>query len=505
MRSASAQTPLYDAAGARAVDAYAIETLGISGIDLMRAASAAAERVVRGRFPQARRIVVVAGGGNNGGDGFEVARLLLLHGREPRIVRVATRPAAGDAATTLADVIAAGVPMHDQPDGAIAAQLADADLVIDALLGTGANGEPAGGVAMAIAAIRDSAAPVVALDVPSGVDASTGEAGGVAIHADVTVAFHGDKLGLRIAPGRDLAGQVVVVPIGIPDGLPVAPAAVGIRDGRALLPGRSSGGSKYDAGAVLVIGGSVGMAGAPALVAAAALRAGAGVVTVLVPDAIQPTVAGALREAMVRPLSSQRPDLEIERYAERARCVVLGPGIGREPEAEGLVQAALALDRPLVVDADALWWVARDVTAITARTAPTVITPHAGEAARLLGIDSQQIAEHRLATVRALVEHTGAVTLLKGADTLVLAPDGRLGVRLDDCAALATAGSGDVLAGIIGACIARGADGWTAAIAGAAAHVAAGRAATATRPGGAIIAGDLLEHLAVLAQPGSAL
>jgi NAD(P)H-hydrate epimerase len=228
-------------------------------------------------------------------------------------------------------------------------------------------------------------------------------------------------------------------------------------------------------------------------------------VTVLAPESVQPTVAALAREVMVRPLPSARPDLEIERYAERAACVVLGPGLGRAPEAEMLVRAALALDRPLVVDADALWWVAREPSLIADRTAATVITPHAGEAARLLGIEATALAARRLQSLRDLVDLTGAVTLLKGADTLVLAPDGRLAVRLDDCAALATAGSGDVLAGVIGACMARGADAWTAASAGAAAHVAAGRAAAAARPGGAIIAGDLLEHLAVLAQPGSSL
>jgi NAD(P)H-hydrate epimerase len=505
MRGTPDQTLLYDAARARAIDAYAIEESGVAGIALMRAAGAAAARVVRGRFPHAQRIMVVCGSGNNGGDGFEVARLLRDRGRDVRIVRVASRPAAGDAATTLADAIAAGITVDERADGELAGLLTETDLVIDALLGTGAAGAPTGATERAITAILESGLPVVALDVPSGVDASSGEAPGVAIHADATVAFHSDKLGLRVSPGRELAGRVVVAPIGIPAGLPVAPAAVGVRNGRALLPGRSTGGSKYDAGAVLVIGGSVGMAGAPGLVSAAALRAGAGVVTALVPEAIQPTVAGELREAMIRPLPSNRPDLEIERYAERARCVVLGPGLGREPEAEAIIRATLALDRPVVVDADALWWVARDPAAMAARTAPTVITPHAGEAARLLGIDADAIARQRLQAARWLVELTSAVTLLKGADTLVLAPDGRLGVRLDDCAALATAGSGDVLAGIFGACVARGADAWTAAVAGAAAHVAAGRAAAATRPGGAIIAGDLIEHLAVLAQPGSTL
>jgi NAD(P)H-hydrate epimerase len=505
MAPAPALIPLYDAEGARAVDAHAIDTLGCSSEALMRAAAAAAARVVRGRFPRAQRIVVVCGAGNNGGDGFEVARLLAAHGRAVRVLRVAARASTGDAALMLSGAVAAGVTVVERPDGELGADLADTELVIDALLGTGARGAPTGGASAAIRAIREAMLPVVALDVPSGVDAATGEQADPAIQADVTVAFHAGKLGLCIAPGCDLAGTVVVVPIGIPEETPVAPAAVGIRDGRTLLPGRTSGGSKYDAGAVLVVGGAVGMAGAPALVAASALRAGAGVVTVLAPESVQPTVAALAREVMVRPLPSARPELEIERYAERAACVVLGPGLGRAPEAEMLVRAALALDRPLVVDADALWWVAREPSLIADRTAATVITPHAGEAARLLGIEATALAARRLQSLRDLVDLTGAVTLLKGADTLVLAPDGRLAVRLDDCAALATAGSGDVLAGVIGACMARGADAWTAASAGAAAHVAAGRAAAAARPGGAIIAGDLLEHLAVLAQPGSSL
>ena len=497
-----AQIPLYDAAGARAIDAQAIDERGVPGIALMRAAGAAAERVVRGRFPHARRVLVAAGAGNNGGDGYEVARLLAVNGREVRIARIAERPAAGDAATTLADAIAAGVPVHDGPlDGL----LDDVDLVVDALLGTGASGAPTGAVADAITAIRESGLPVVALDVPSGVDASTGEAPGPAIHADATVAFHGEKLGVRIEPGRTLAGRIVAVPIGIPADVDVAPAAIGVASAYDLLPRRRIGGSKYDAGAVLVIGGSVGMAGAPALAAGAALRAGAGVVTVLAPEAVQPTVAAWQREAMVRPLPSARPDLEIERYAERAAAVVLGPGLGRDPEAEGIVRAALALDRPLLADADALWWIARDPAAIRARTAPTVITPHSGEAARLLGVDAADLDAHRLRAVRDLVAETGATALLKGRDTLVLAPDGRLGVRLLDSAALATAGSGDVLSGIIGGCLARGVDAWTAAIAGAAAHVEAARAAVGRRRDGAIIAGDLIEHLSVLGRPGSAL
>ena len=505
MNASNMQFPVYDAAGARAIDAQAIALLGGSGESLMRSAAAAAVRVVRGRFAHARTIVVVAGSGNNGGDGCEVARLLQNDGRTVIIIRVSGRPASGDAATMLSRAIAADVTLIEQPDGSIVDELVGAELIIDALLGTGVTGAPTEAIAEAIAAITAAGCPVVALDIPSGVDASTGEVPGAAVRADITVSFAAAKLGLMIAPGCEFAGEVIVVPIGIPDEVVVAPAAIAVADGRDLLPGRSIGGSKYDVGAVLVIGGSVGMAGAPTLVAEAALRAGAGVVTVLVPEAIQPTVAGNVREAMVRPLVSARVERQIAEYAERARAVVLGPGLGREPGADGLVRATLALDRPLLIDADALWWVAREPELLRQRTAPTVITPHAGEAARLLDVEAGWIAEHRLQTVRLLVEATGAVALLKGRDTLVLSPEGRLGIRARNAAALATAGSGDVLAGIIGACLARGADSWTAAIAGAAAHVQSARTATASVRGGAIIAGDLIEHLQVLGRPGSTL
>ena len=499
------QFPVYDAAGAKALDAQAIALLAGSGESLMRSAAAAAARVVRGRFADARQIVVVAGSGNNGGDGYEVARLLQNDARTVRIIRVSARPANGDAATMLSEAIAAKVTVLERPDGAIGDELVGADLIVDALLGTGATGAPTGAIGEAIVAISASGCPVVALDIPSGVDASTGEVPGAAIRADVTVSFAAAKLGLMVAPGCDHAGDVIVVPIGVPDGARVAPVAIAVADGRDLLPSRSIGGSKYDAGALLVIGGSVGMAGAPALVAAAGLRAGAGVVTVLVPEAIQATVAGSIREAMVLPLVSARVDRQVADYAERARAVVLGPGLGREPGVDELVRATLALDRPLLVDADALWWVAREPALLRQRTAPTVITPHAGEAAKLLDVEAEWIAEHRLQTVRLLVEATGAVALLKGRDTLVLSPEGRLAIRALDSASLATAGSGDVLAGIIGACMARGADSWTAAIGGAAAHVQSARTATVARRGGAIIAGDLIEHLQVLGRPGSTL
>jgi NAD(P)H-hydrate epimerase len=499
---AEGQTPLYDADGARAFDRVAIDERGVPGIDLMRAAGRASDRVRRGRFAGLRRVVVAAGPGQNGGDGCEVARLARAQGCAATVVRVAGRASTGDAARAQADAAAAGVPILERPDGAIGDDLAGADLVVDALLGTGAAGAPRDGIARAIEAIRASGLPVLALDLPSGVDAATGEAPGAAVQADCTVTYHCDKLGLRIEPGRSLAGAVLVAPIGIPTGIEVAPAGVRVASAAGLIEPRTATGSKYAAGAVLVIGGSVGMVGAPLLAAEAALRAGAGVVTVLVPDAVQATASGLLREAMVRPLGDD-PAATIAAYAERAAAVVLGPGLGREAPAGAIVRAALVLERPLVVDADALWWCAADPAPLAARSAPTLITPHTGEAARLLDAAPAAVEARRLASARALAERTGAVALLKGADSLVLAPDGRLGVRAHACAALATAGSGDVLAGVAAACLARGADPWTAGIAAAALHVEAGRRAAARAEGGAIIAGDLIGCLMAPDRPGS--
>jgi hydroxyethylthiazole kinase-like uncharacterized protein yjeF len=499
---ADVQTPLYDAAGARAFDRAAIDERGLPGIDLMRAAGRASDRVRRGRFAGLHRIAVLAGPGSNGGDGCEVARLAHAAGCDVSLVRVTGRAAEGDAAIALAAAVAAGVPVVERPDGAVEADLDGVELIVDALLGTGAAGAPTGGVARAVAAIADSGLPVLALDQPSGVDASTGAAPGPVVRADATVTYHCDKLGLRVEPGRTLAGAVVVAPIGIPADVAVDPVAVRVEDAAALVPRRTDTGSKYASGAVLVVGGAVGMAGAPVLAAEAALRAGAGVTTVLVPDAVQPTAAGWLREAMVRPLGDD-PEAVIGRYAERAAAVVLGPGLGRDAPADRVVRAVLALERPLVVDADALWWCADDPAPLAARRAPTVITPHTGEAARLLGVEPGAIDAQRVASARALAERTGAVALLKGADTLVAAPDGRLGVRALACAELATAGSGDVLAGVVGACLARGAEPWAAALAAAALHVAAGRRAAARAHGGAIIAGDLIGSLVAPDRPGS--
>jgi NAD(P)H-hydrate epimerase len=426
-----------------------------------------------------------------------VARLLRAAGRDATIVRVAGGPADGDAAVTLDAAVAAGVPIAEYPDGGIDAELEGVDLIVDALLGTGVRGAPEGRAATAITAMNGALAPVLALDVPSGIDASTGMTPGVVVTAEGTVTFHVDKVGLNVSPGREQAGFVIVVPIGIPDDESslVEACAVAVADASDLVPQRTTGGSKYAAGSVLVVGGAPGMSGAPALSAAAALRAGAGLVHCAVPISVQPLVASWAREVMVHAMNPRDPTAVLGPLVERVDAIAVGPGLGRDADAGRIVDVVCAIDRPLIIDADALWWLRGRLDRLRSRKAPTVLTPHAGEAARLLGITAGDLAARRLEHAQRIAAQSHAVVLLKGADTIVIDPGGRIGIRDGACAGLATAGSGDVLTGVIAAIAARGVDGWTAAVAGAAVHLEAARRAEAQRPGGAIMAGDLIEGL----------
>jgi NAD(P)H-hydrate epimerase len=490
--------PLFDAASMRATDRAAIEEHGIAGSTLMAAAGAAAASVVRDRLASARRVAIVCGGGNNGGDGLVVAAELQRRGLDVRVAVCASRPYAGDAAWAEGRARESGIELGRE----VGPALDGAELVVDALLGTGFSGVARGAVAAAIEAIEASGLPVVALDVPSGVDASTGEVAGPAVHARVTVTFHGEKLGLRVRPGADHAGEVLPVAIGIPrEAEAPAPAVLVGAEAIAALPRRPQGGSKYDAGRVVVAAGSQGMSGAAVLASRAALRAGAGIVTACVAATVQPLVAVGAIEVMTQPCADRdgalQPEAEatIRRVLERGGAFVLGPGLGRDPGTAALVRALVRVDVPLLLDADGLHALGQELELLAGRGSPTVITPHGGEAGRLLGWDRARMDAHRLAAARELASRSGAVALLKGADTIVATPDGRLAIRDGDEPGLATAGTGDVLSGTIGALLARGAEPFLAASAGAAAHLAAARAAVEARPGRAIIAGDVADHL----------
>jgi hydroxyethylthiazole kinase-like uncharacterized protein yjeF len=494
-------TPLPDAETMRDVDRWAIEERGVSGLDLMERAGAGVARAVEVHAADGA-IAVLCGKGNNGGDGLVVARLLREAGREVTVVCAA--PLAnyvGEAAEVLRRLPGERPLALD----AAAAVIARASLIVDALLGTGFAGEPRGEVSKAIDAINAAAADVVAVDVPSGVDASTGVVAGSAVRATVTVTFHAAKPGLWIMPGKEHAGEVHTIEIGIPRGAPLA-AQVGLTDHSvcARLPKRAASSTKFASGQVLVAGGSRGLTGAPQMAAKASMRAGAGYVIACVPASLQDALAAAATpELMTLGLEERDGSLAnaaVASVLEKLKpggALALGPGLGRGEGAVAFARAlALAAKAPLVLDADGLNAHAGRLGELAAREAPTVLTPHAGELARLLELESSEIERERLRHVRAAAERSGAVVVLKGDDTLIAEPAGRVAVSRGGSPALATAGTGDVLTGVIAALLAQGLDAFTAATAGVWLHAAAGREA-ARRQGApeGVIAGDVIDAL----------
>jgi ADP-dependent NAD(P)H-hydrate dehydratase / NAD(P)H-hydrate epimerase len=486
--------PLPDAAQQRAIDAWAIGERGIPSLELMERAGAALAEVVRQRVPEGR-IVVVAGKGNNGGDGLVVARVLRESGREVDVLLLAEgHELSGDARVNFERLPEPAARPFDPSalDGAAA--------IVDAVLGTGFAGEPRDPARAAIAAINAASAPACACDVPSGVDGSTGEVAGEAVRADATVTFHAGKPGLWISPGKAHAGEVTVVDIGIPEGSPVAPT-VGLIAPAVLdsVPHRAHDSTKFAAGAVLVCGGSTGLTGAPCMAAEAAMRAGAGYVTALVPASLNIVFEQRLLEVMSVPLPDKdgtltQPALEVAlERTERAGALVLGPGLGRKPGTFKLARRlAAAVTIPLLLDADGLNAHEGRLEALAERSAPTVLTPHAGELARLLQTNSSEVAAHRLRCVRDASARADAVVLLKGDDTIVAAPDGRVAVSAGGAPALATAGTGDVLSGVIGAYLSKGMDPFGAACAGVFLHARAGRLAARTVGTEGVIASDVI-------------
>jgi ADP-dependent NAD(P)H-hydrate dehydratase / NAD(P)H-hydrate epimerase len=428
--------PLYTAEEMKAAEAgHDVDTM------MQRAGAAVAEELMR-RFPDAQRIALHAGSGANGGDGRIAAEILQAQGREV----VDERP----------------------------------DVVIDALLGTGLKGAPRDETSALIEQINAAGVPVVAVDIPSGVNASTGEVAGAAVQADVTVTMHGPKVGLAIAPGRFQAGEVVVADIGL------EPAETEHRLVTAEIltevPRRSRRDNKYTAGHVLVVGGSRGVTGAPALAARAAFRADVGYVTIAAPAECLPVLETLALEAVKRPLEA------VFEAAVKAKALAVGPGLGREPAAKALVQRLLTeVELPAVVDADALFelepggW-----------PAPRVLTPHEGELGRLLGRESREIAAHRLESVQEAAEKFKAVVVLKGEESLVAAPGHGVLVCALGLPSLATAGTGDVLTGVTAAFLAKGMEPQRAAAAACAAQQLASHHA-GRRYG--LVASDVVEAL----------
>jgi hydroxyethylthiazole kinase-like uncharacterized protein yjeF len=493
--------PLYDAAGMRDVDRWAIEEMGVPSRQLMEAAGRAVAEAV-GELEPRGSVRVVCGKGNNGGDGLVAARYLAEAGYEVEVLLLwPAGELSADAGANLERL--SGTGRVDNVGDDVGGRLAGSGAVVDAIFGTGFSGAPRDPAAAAIAAINACGAPVVACDVASGVDASSGEVEGLAVEADVTVSFHAAKLGHRIAPGKWHTGALRVAPIGVPAGAPGA-AAGEIRPAvLELLPRRGPRSTKFSSGQVVIAGGSRGLTGAVQMASRAAIRAGAGYATVAVPSDLEPIFEqgqpevmsvgcpggdGCLAPASIKPLL---------RAFDRAAAGVLGPGLGRDPGSVELAHEALPrIEAPLVLDADGLNAFAGRLEAIAAREAATVLTPHAGELGRLLERPSAEVDAHRLAAAGEAASAAAAVVVLKGDDTIVT--DGeRVAVNALSAPALATAGTGDVLSGMVAALIARGLEPFAAACAAVIAHARAGRAAAA-RIGAAesVVATDVIESIA---------
>jgi hydroxyethylthiazole kinase-like uncharacterized protein yjeF len=490
--------PCLDADQMRATDAWAINDRGVPSLQLMETAGRAVAEAAA-QAAGSGRAAVVCGKGNNGGDGLVAARALREMGFEVDALLLAPgEQLSEDARANLERFEGA----RHVTAGDLPATLEGAGVVIDAVFGTGFAGAPRDPAGSAIDAMNGAEAPVVATDIASGVNASTGQVEGRAVAADLTVTFHVSKLGHWIAPGKERTGELRVAPIGIPDGAPVE-ATAGLIGTRVLqqAPHRAAGSTKFTSGQVVVVGGSRGLTGAVCLSALGAIRTGAGYATVAVPADLESifevkltevmSIGCASREGRLRPAASE----QILGATERAACVVLGSGMGREQGTQRLARELTQRIRaPLVLDADGLNAHAGRIETLADREPPVILTPHEGEMGRLLDRDSSAIQAERLESAKEAARRSGAIVLLKGDDSIVT--DGeRVAINAVSSPQLATAGTGDVLTGVIAALVARGLEPFAATCAAVIAHSRAGRVAGERVGHDSVIAGDVIDAM----------
>ena len=507
------------------VDRAAIEGEGIQGLVLMENAGEAVASVARSMLLPSggRRVAIWCGKGNNAGDGFVVARLLSRTASMKIKVLLLADPAEirGDAALNLKRLD--GLPVEvtrvtssdDVDREAGAGERRRFDIVIDAIFGTGFTGVPEGIFETAIQSINGSGCPVLAVDIPSGVSGLTGAVPGPAARATMTVTFAAPKVGLVQEPGATLAGKLEIADIGIPARLlnTVPESDIWLfreEDARLMLPERASDVHKRDCGAVLVVGGSVGMTGAPALCGMAALRAGSGLVTVCVPEGLHDIMEVKLTEVMTRPLPQDEGRTlsplaagEVRELCTGYDVLALGPGLstaGNVPEA--VREMVRTVPIPVVLDADGLNALAGHTDILTDREAPAVLTPHPGEMARLVETDSSKVQSDRVRFAVDAADRWQAVVVLKGAGTVVAEPGGKVRIIASGNPGMATAGMGDVLTGCIASLIGQGLDAFDAASVGAFYH---GHAADFVASMDAMIgmaASDVIRHLPLAMRRG---
>ena len=470
--------PVLSRAEVRELDRRATAEARIPSLELMERAGYGATELLVTRFPAARAVVIVCGAGNNGGDGFVVARQLRPHGKIAQVFLLGDAARLrGDAlinARALTDAGGSFTCVNEDALPELERALASAELVVDALFGTGLDRELEGLPRAAVELMNAARAPKLALDLPSGIDADTGQLHGVAVRADVTATFAGPKRGLFTPAGAVHAGEVRVVSLGIPPELAervgygaveLEPADIG-----SAIPRRSVASHKGTSGRVLILAGSPGTIGAGLLVAAGALRAGAGLVTLAGEPAVASLYEQRVLEAMTARIEPDEPEASLAPLLERADVVALGPGFGHGAFSRRVVEhVALGWAGLVVLDADALTCFQARPEALAGARGRLVLTPHPGELGRLLGCSAAAVEADRFGAVETATRRTGQTVLLKGASTLVAAPGERTAVNPTGHPLLATGGTGDVLCGVIAALLVRSTP-YRAACAGAYLH-----------------------------------
>lgn len=485
---------LYRAAGVRELDRIAIEDHGIPGLTLMERAGAASYRLLRETWPTVGALAVICGGGNNAGDGFVVARLAHADGLQVHVVMVGAEASLkGDARSAYDAMLEAGV----EAEAFAGTVPAGADVLVDALLGTGIDREVTGEWRRAIEAMNASGSPVLAIDIPSGLHADSGHVMGAAVRADLTISFIGLKAGLFTGVGRDCSGRIefsdLNVPVTVYKDVPIAARRIDYPAMRTHLPPRGRSTHKGHYGHVLVIGGDNGYLGAARMAGEAAARTGAGLVSVATRAGHADSLAPARPELMVHGIETPA---ELAQLLQRATVVAIGPGLGRSDWATRLLATVLEGRWPLVLDADALNLLAEQPL----RREDWVLTPHPGEAGRLLGTDTAAVQADRLAALTELQSRYGGVIVLKGSGTLIGCGNAPPALCSDGNPGLASGGTGDVLTGIVAGLLAQGFDSAVAAELGVCLHAAAADAAAAEGERG-MLASDLFPHLRRLVNP----
>ncbi len=498
----------------RAIDRAAIEGLGIPGLVLM-------ENAGRDVFihltdftdgVEGLRALVVCGKGNNGGDGFVVARHLANHGADVRIILLGRMSEVqGDAQVNMAIAKGMGLPIVEILDEEGLALLTDtlleADVVVDAIFGTGFSGKAEGLYASVIDRMNSCDSPLIAIDCPSGLNVDTGRPEGACVEADLTVTMALLKRGHLLYPGADLCGEVAVVDIGIPPSLveqqKIRLATLEEDEARLLIPQRPRDAHKGDCGTVYLLAGSVGFTGAGAMAGLSALRAGAGLVTWGLPQSLNDAMEAKLTEVMTKPLPETsarslalKALAESEAFLKKATVLALGPGISTHPETAELVhQAVSTLTLPMIIDADGLNCLALKKGWKKNSRSELVLTPHPGEMARLLNIATEDVQKDRIGITERAAQEFEATVVLKGAPTIIAQPNQDTCINTTGNPGMATAGSGDVLTGLIAGFMAQGLSGYSAAKLGVYVHGLAGDLAAEEKTELGMIAGDILDKV----------